>query len=111
MFELAPEGIAVLHVIVEFHEHNQHAVFALCISLLLVHLLVSEDKILQRFSHPFFHFIGCGTWINSHAGTLTNSELWHFLLWHDTDAQYAQEDKHPHEQDHDVVVAHGRLYE
>ena len=89
MLELAPEGIPVLHVAVEFQEHDQYAVLALGIGLFLVHLLVSEDEVFQRFSHPFFHLFGCSARIYGYAGTLPDGELRHLLLGHDADAEYA----------------------
>ena len=89
MLELAPEGIPVLHVAVEFQEHDQHAVLALGIGLFLVHLLVSEDEVLQRFSHPFFHLFGCSARIYGYAGALPDGELRHLLLGHDADTEYA----------------------
>ena len=57
MLELAPEGIPILHVVVEFEEYYQHSVLALGVGLLLIHLLVSEDEILQRLCHTLFHLV------------------------------------------------------
>ena len=111
MLELAPEGIPVFYIIVEFQEYDQHAVLALGVGLLLVYFLVSEDEILQRFCHPFFHLIGCGTGIYGNAGTLADGELRHFLLRHDADAQNAHENEHTHEEHHDIMVAHRRFDE
>ena len=111
VLELAPECVAVLHVVVEFEKDYQHAVLALRVGLLLVHLLVSEDEVLQRFRHTLFHLCRCGSGIDSHACSLAHRELRHLLLRHDGESGHAQYYEHAYEEHHDVVVAHGRLDE
>ncbi len=111
VLELAPESVLVLHVVVEFEEDDEHAVLALRVCLLLVHLLVAEDEVLQWLCHTLLHLFGSGAGINSHAGSLTNRELRHLLLRHQNQSHNAEKHEHTHEQYHDVVVAHGRLDE
>ena len=98
MLELAPESVLVLHVVVEFEEDDEHAVLALRVCLLLVHLLVAEDEVLQWLCHTLLHLFGSGAGINSHAGSLTNRELRHLLLRHQNQSHNAEKHEHTHEQ-------------
>ena len=111
VLELAPEGVAVFHVVVQLDEHYQHAVLALRVRLLLVHLLVAEDEVLERFSHPLFHFRRRGSGVDCHTCALAHRELRHLLLRHYGESGHAQHDEHADKQQHDVVVAHRRLDE
>ena len=111
VLELAPEGVAVFHVVVQLDEHYQHAVLALRVRLLLVHLFVAEDEVLERFSHPLFHFRRRGSGVDCHTCALAHRELRHLVLRHYGESGHAQHDEHADKQQHDVVVAHSRLDE
>ena len=94
VLDLTPHLILVVHIIVQFHHHDTHAVLRLRGGLLTVHLPISKEVALQRTSHLLLHLLAGGTRIDRHHHALTDGGMGEFVLRHDVhtvDAQHKQD--------------------
>ena len=94
VFDLRPHLVLVVHVIVQFHHHDTHAVLRLRGRLLAIHLTKGKQIALQRTSHLLFHLFRCSARIDRHHYTLSDGGMWEFVLRHDihtVDAHHKQD--------------------
>ena len=86
MLDLAPHLIFVIHVIVQFHHHDAHAVLTLCGGFHTVHLTKSKQIALQWSSHLLFYLLAGGTRVDGYYHTLSDGSMRKLILWHDVHA-------------------------
>ena len=99
MFDFAPHLVLIVHVVVQFHHHDTHAVLTLCGGFYTVHLTIRKEVTFQRTGHLLFHLLAGGTRIYCHYHTLTDSGMGEFVLRHNVHAidahhkQYADDEQ------------------
>ena len=95
MFYFAPYLIFVVHIVVELHHHNAHAVLRCGGGLFAVHLAVGKQISLQRTSHLLFNLLAGSSWIDGYHHSLTDSGMRELVLRHHVHAVDAH-----HKQNH-----------
>ena len=96
VLNLAPHLILIVHIVIQFHHRDTHAVLRGGGGLGAVHLTKGEEVTLQRTRCLQFHFFRGSTWIDGHHHTLTDGGMGELILRHGVHP----EDTH-HKQDGD----------
>ena len=111
MFELRPELILVLDVLIEFHNDDGHTVARIAHGLLLQHLFIREDVTLQGLRHLLLHFLrGCSRIDRSHD-TLAHGVIGELILIDIHQSINAECHKARHQQNDDLPVIQAYLLE
>ena len=99
VLDFRPHLVLVVHVVVQFHHHDTHAVLRLRGGFCAIHLAIGKEVTLQWTSHLLLHLLAGGTRIHRHYHSLTDSCMREFVLWHDVHAvdthhkQYAYDEQ------------------
>ena len=86
MLDFAPHLVFIVHIIVQFHHHDTHAVLRGGGGLHTIHFAIRKEVALQGASHLLLYFLTGGTRIYSHHHTLTDGGVRKLILRHDIHA-------------------------
>lgn len=102
--------VGTIDIIVELNLHNRQPVARVGFRLLLLHLFISEDVILQRLGHLLLHFVDHCTGINSHYHTLSHGEVGKFVLVYLAQCKHTEGHQHSSDENYDLAIVHRPFY-
>ena len=110
VLELAPEFIFVIQLVIELYLNINNAIAAHGESLIFLHFFIAENIIFQGFGYLFHHFLCRVARSYCHYNTLTDCEVWEFILAHIRQTVNSKSNKATHNENYNLAIVHRPFY-
>ena len=109
VFELRPELILILEILVEFDDDDTHAVARIGVRLLFQHLFIGEDIVLERLGHLLLHLFRRGAGEDGSHDALAHRVVGKLILIDHLQAEDAEDYEATNQQNDDLSVVEAKL--